>query len=148
MKISNIWLVPLLSMATACGGSGSTTSNSDPSIPAAIQEAQGMPDEQHVIMLLYDNHYSVPDGFYVDERADTERRNQQTKGESDRHCPLHRFCLVFDETFLSRDEGWVISGGVTGYETLDGGLTFVRFLRPPNAHQNFYGPLDQERKEH
>ncbi len=32
-----------------------------------------MPDEQHVITLLYDNHYSVPDGFYVDERADTER---------------------------------------------------------------------------
>ncbi len=73
MRISKHWLIPLLSTATACGGSGSTSPDADARDAAAQYGAPAMPAELQVVNLLYDNSFSAPDGFYVDERAATER---------------------------------------------------------------------------
>lgn len=73
MKFSRLWFVALLSMAAACGGSGSSTSPGRPAASAAVQQAPALPSELQIAALLYDSRYSVPDGFYVDARADTER---------------------------------------------------------------------------
>lgn len=73
MKISVIWLLPLLSVAAACGGSGSASRN-DAGGSAANTEASALsPDNSQIVALLYDNSYNTPDGFFVDERADTAR---------------------------------------------------------------------------
>lgn len=73
MRISKQWLVPLLSIAAACGGSGSTSPGGAVTNAAAVHGAPPMPTEQDIAAKLYDNSYSVPAGFYVDERATTGR---------------------------------------------------------------------------
>ena len=60
-------------MAAACGGSGSSTSPMNPTVSDTVQRAPALPGEHQIAALLYDSHYSVPDGFYVDARADTKR---------------------------------------------------------------------------
>lgn len=73
MKFSRHWPVPLLCMATACGGSGSAPP-ANPAVDAGTANgAPAMPSEQRIVSLLYDNSYSVPAGFFVDERAATGR---------------------------------------------------------------------------
>ena len=73
MKISRLCLVSLLSLAAACGGSGSSTPSADIPASSNAQRAPALPGEQQIAALLYDSQYSVPDGFFVDARADTER---------------------------------------------------------------------------
>ena len=76
MKISNIILVPLIAVAAACGGSGSAGSASTAASANALAEpptAPNIPDDGEIAALVYDSSYSVPSGFYVDERSATER---------------------------------------------------------------------------
>lgn len=72
MKFSTQSLIPVLAMAAACGGSGSTDTN--PSQPiSSVSQAYVLPSDEAILAKAYDNGYSVPDGFYVDERAETTR---------------------------------------------------------------------------
>ncbi|MGI9272094.1 MAG: hypothetical protein ACR2QT_09985 [Woeseiaceae bacterium] len=71
MKISTIWLVPLLSLVAACGGSSSSSSDGQHS--AAVEQVSNPLGDSEIAALLYDNTYSAPNGFFVDERADTDR---------------------------------------------------------------------------
>lgn len=73
MKISSIWWLPLLSVAAACGGSGSSGGAGNQGVSATTSSEPSLPDDAAIVTLLYNNSYSVPDGFYVDERANTER---------------------------------------------------------------------------
>ena len=73
MSIRAYLLLPVLVAAAACGGSESSrdTSNSDTSINSS--SGLQLPSDEQILALVYDNLYSVPEGFFVDERADTER---------------------------------------------------------------------------
>jgi hypothetical protein len=73
MKISAHFLIPLLSLAAACGNSGSTdTSNLTIDVGSLDQSTILLSDDE-VSALVYDNFYSVPSDFFVDERASTDR---------------------------------------------------------------------------
>lgn len=72
MKFSTQSLIPALAIAAACGGSGST--DTSPSQPISSgRQAYVLPSDEAILAKAYDNDYSVPDGFYVDERAETTR---------------------------------------------------------------------------
>ena len=66
-------LLPLLAVAAACGGSDS------PSSPAPTGNAEttvgltSLPSDLTIASLVYDDQYSVPSGFFVDERASMAR---------------------------------------------------------------------------
>ena len=71
MTILTRWLFPAALLAAACSGSG----DSDPDsygLTVASETAALMPDAD-IAALIYDTTYSVPDGCYEDERADTGR---------------------------------------------------------------------------
>lgn len=69
MKISTQSLLPILAIAAACGGSGSTDSNTPAETTAS--QASVLPSDAVILAKAYDTNYSVPDGFFVDERAAT-----------------------------------------------------------------------------
>ncbi len=71
MKISTQFLIPFLAIAAACGGSA-TEKTTEVSISPGSQ-AFVIPGDDEILSKAYDNDYSVPDGFYVDERAETVR---------------------------------------------------------------------------
>ncbi len=64
--------MPLLAVLAACGGSG-TSDSSLPAPDGAVGATPGLPTDGEIAALVYDPHYSVPAGFFVDERAATER---------------------------------------------------------------------------
>jgi len=72
MKISTLLFIPILAIAAACGGSGSTDA-SLPQSPASDRKINALPSDTVILAKAYDNNYSVPDGFFVDERAETTR---------------------------------------------------------------------------
>lgn len=59
----------LIFLALAACGDGASTNDS----PAAnnIQPLKFIPSSENVIAAVYDGAYTVPDGFFIDERADT-----------------------------------------------------------------------------
>lgn len=72
MKLSTQLLLPILAVAAACGGSGS----SDTSVtqqPLAGSPANALPSDAVILAKAYDTNYNVPDGFFVDERTETTR---------------------------------------------------------------------------
>lgn len=73
MKISTYILLPVLAIAAACGGSGSGDASSAAVKSPGTAEAPALPTNDRIAELLYDNSYSAPAGFYVDERASTDR---------------------------------------------------------------------------
>jgi len=68
MKLSTLSLLPVLVISAACGGSGAT----DAAIPVPVQSAS-LPADEDILAKAYDPRYSVPTGFFVDERATTTR---------------------------------------------------------------------------
>lgn len=71
MKLSTQLLVPVLVAVAACGGSGTATTGQDGIDPGS--QALVTPADAEILSMVYDNEYSVPNGFYVDERAETVR---------------------------------------------------------------------------
>ncbi len=67
MKFSTLALLPMLAIGAACGGSGSGND-----VPQAAESGQ-LPGDGEILGKVYDNDYSVPAGFFVDERATVER---------------------------------------------------------------------------
>lgn len=72
MKASSYLLIPLFTLAAACGGSGSAPSEQATTANSSASSEFTMSDSE-IATLVYDPASSVPDGFYVDERADTGR---------------------------------------------------------------------------
>lgn len=70
MRVSALMLLPLLATAGACGGAASESPKAA-ATPLATDTAAALPSRQSIIAKLYDPDYSVPDGFFVDERAGT-----------------------------------------------------------------------------
>lgn len=75
MKISTqsptaLSLIPMLIIAAACGGSGSTNTD-EREASATGNQSNALPSDAAILTKVYDSDYSVPDGFFVDERADS-----------------------------------------------------------------------------
>lgn len=72
MRTPALFLLPILAISAACGGSGA---NSEKVAPVSDNSQYGqhwiMPDDNEIMGKAYDSGYSVPDGFLVDERAET-----------------------------------------------------------------------------
>lgn len=71
MKVSTQSLLPVLAIVAACGGSAP----SDPGKPDPDTGNQAfvLPSNEEILAKAYDSNYSVPDGFFVDERTETTR---------------------------------------------------------------------------
>ena len=65
MKFPRLAFLPMLAIGAACGGSGSSD-------PGAVPQ-QALYDDSALLSKVYDTGYSVPAGFFVDERAATTR---------------------------------------------------------------------------
>lgn len=68
MRLSITLLPPILAVLAACGGS------SAPSMPSGGSDsgtALALPSDEAIVAKVYDPDYSAPDGFFVDERANT-----------------------------------------------------------------------------
>jgi hypothetical protein len=71
MKVSTQSLLPVLAIVAACGGSA----------PANLEQPAGdngdrafvLPSDEDILAKAYDSNYSVPDGFFIDERVETTR---------------------------------------------------------------------------
>lgn len=70
MRITALVLLPLFATVASCGG-GSSDSSAPAATPAQAETAAPLPSRQSIIAKLYDPDYSVPEGFFVDERAGT-----------------------------------------------------------------------------
>lgn len=74
MKRSLAALFPVLTIAAACGGSGASTE--DVAQPAAQSAAVSrIPGNPEILTKAYDPDYTVPEGFFVDERVETTTRS-------------------------------------------------------------------------
>ena len=71
-SLAPIW-IPLLAVAAACSGSGASDSSSSPAPGSAAGPTPGLPADSEIAALVYDNRYSVPPDFFIDERASTGR---------------------------------------------------------------------------
>jgi len=71
MKIPTLFLIPVFATAAACGGSGAEVTNEVSDSPGSQEFV--LPSDEEILGKAYDNNYSVPEGFYVDERAETVR---------------------------------------------------------------------------
>ncbi len=68
MKLSTLSLLPVLVISAACGGSGAAETANQ-----AVAEAAPLLSDSDILGKAYDPQYSVPPGFFVDERATTTR---------------------------------------------------------------------------
>ena len=73
MRISKLYVLTISAFAAACGGSGATDSSTSPANTVSADPAHAVPGDEQIAALVYDNAYSVPSGFFVDERSDTDR---------------------------------------------------------------------------
>lgn len=71
MKISTQALLLIVAVAAACGGSGPTETITPEQTSGS--EVSALPADDTILAKAYDSSYSVPDGFFVDERAGTSR---------------------------------------------------------------------------
>ena len=68
MSFSAKCLLPLCIAIAACGGGAAEAPKSRPGDIDSVA-AYTLPSDQTIVAKLYDPDYSVPDGFFVDERA-------------------------------------------------------------------------------
>ncbi len=71
MKIPTHFLLPVLTIAAACGSSGPADTSKTTEAPG--NQAYTLPSNDDILAKAYDSDYNVPAGFYVDERAETTR---------------------------------------------------------------------------
>lgn len=62
-----------MAVIAACGGSGSTETGKPAASTGTLSQPAPLPGDAQIAAVVYDTSYSVPAGFYVDERATTER---------------------------------------------------------------------------
>lgn len=71
MKVSTQTLLPVLAIVAACGGSA--PADIDQRAQETGERAFVLPSNEDILVKVYDSNYSVPDGFFIDERAETTR---------------------------------------------------------------------------
>ena len=65
-------LMPLLLLINGCGGGGAATEEAKPPVagePDSAGPVYALPADEDIAAKVYNPDYSVPDGFFVDERA-------------------------------------------------------------------------------
>lgn len=60
-----------LLLAAACGGSSSPEPSQSQIVPETPAKGYELPSDSDIMARVYDHGYSVPDGFFIDERAST-----------------------------------------------------------------------------
>lgn len=143
MKSSTIALLPLLTIAAACGGSGSDTATPTTEPALAAPQSSVQIDELGILNKVYDSTYSVPDGFFVDERAETTTRSYSVHHVLDASAS-YEVCtddLVIAQDWEAADNAARAVNGyyVTSYEN-DRYFEFVRELDYDNAVGNVTEP--------
>lgn len=73
MRFSALLLLPMLATTASCGGGGSSDAPKAAVQPAEPAPTATLPSRESIIAKLYDPDYSVPDGFFVDERSGTAK---------------------------------------------------------------------------
>lgn len=140
MKLSAISLLPVLVIAAACGGSGtSETADLTEDKPDAAPTTGPAPEE--ILGMVYNAAYDVPDGFFVDERANTTARSYTVHHVLD-ESNSYELCsddLVEAQALEQADNESRSVGGyyVTSYEN-DRYFEFVREL----AYDQSVGNVD------
>jgi len=71
MRIPALLLLPYMAIATSCSGGGSSSTPVPTNVSNEATAAITLPSDDDIISKLYDSSYSVPDNFFVDERANT-----------------------------------------------------------------------------
>ena len=71
MRFTALMLLPLLATAASCGGGGSSDTPKPAALPAEPVTTTALPSRESIIAKVYDPDYSVPAGFFVDERSST-----------------------------------------------------------------------------
>ena len=75
MKPSTLSLLPIFLTAAACGGSGANEVAAVVADDKNAAPAVSMPSDDDILKMAYDTDYTVPEGFYIDERAATSTRS-------------------------------------------------------------------------
>ena len=73
MRISACLLMPFCILVVSCGAGGSDDSPKNSNSTSNITGARALPSDQDTIAKVFDPKYSVPTGFFVDERASTSQ---------------------------------------------------------------------------
>ena len=71
MRFTALMLLPMLAAAASCGGGGAAETSKPAAITPEPATTTALPSREAIIAKLYDPDYSVPDGFFVDERSGT-----------------------------------------------------------------------------
>lgn len=72
MKTTAVFLMPLLATIASCGGgAASDVPQQDNGNVAATTPTRALPSDEEIIEKIYNPYYSVPEDFFVDERAST-----------------------------------------------------------------------------
>jgi len=74
MKSSALLLFPILVIAAACGGSGAATEEISENAGQSAAKSN-IPGNLEILGKVYDPDYSIPDGFFLDERVETTTRS-------------------------------------------------------------------------
>jgi hypothetical protein len=64
-------LIPLIAATVSCGGGGAASEPATTVEPKQTVETRSLPGDHDIIARIYDPFFSVPTGFFVDERAST-----------------------------------------------------------------------------
>lgn len=110
MRIPVALLIPLALAASACGGGA--TGESDAPLPD--EAAAALPDKSAVLQKIYDPEYSVPTGFFVDERAGNASRSYTVHHVLD-ESHSHEVCTDDYETARAWEDADNASRSVQGY---------------------------------
>ena len=73
VRICKLFLLTIMATAAACGGPGSGDTLPSPADTGISVQAPAPPSNEQIAALVYDSAYSVPNGFFVDERSSTDR---------------------------------------------------------------------------
>ncbi len=71
MRHAALLTISLSAFLASCGGGGSTEAPAPPATAPVTQSGPTLPSDLDIIAKLYDPNFSVPEGFFVDERAGT-----------------------------------------------------------------------------
>ena len=71
MRFTTLMLMPLFATAASCSGGGSSETPKPAAAVDQVGPVSALPSRQAIIAKLYEPDYSVPEGFFVDERSGT-----------------------------------------------------------------------------
>ena len=125
-----------ISLLVACGGSA--TDESGDTQPAIAIKARQLPSDIEILAKVYDTSYSVPEGFFVDERASTQRSYSlyHVKDESISYEICTDDYNEAVEYEAADNESRAVSGYFVGSIENDKYFEFIRELSYPDSVGN------------